>query len=220
MLVILNSLTPTWLCIRVVFASAWFSPWSCKMINDYAMNLKIWCITIRDLVCIWSSGIHSCWLFLGSLPRNVSPWHNTRNACVTPEVANDFTISGRWSMQHFTRSIPGIVFSTGNKKWINLTNWVVEWWSKGLGLGGEVFLVFGFWLSYPKYTWELTPFLLWLIGEKGVAKHFPRQLLCRPTIICNLPNNTLKRTPNVQQRPIMLCCWCSSSATRSPQGQT
>jgi len=60
-----------------------------------------------------------CGLFLASLPRIVSPWHNIRNACVTPEVANGFTVSGRWSMQYFTRSIPRIVFSTGNEKWIN-----------------------------------------------------------------------------------------------------
>jgi len=60
-----------------------------------------------------------CSLFLVSLPRIVSPWHNTRNACVILEVANGFTASGRWSMQHSTRSIPGIVFSTGNEKWTN-----------------------------------------------------------------------------------------------------
>ena len=67
----------------------------------------------------WNCYTGWCWLFLASVPRIVSPWHNTRNACVTPEVANGFTASGEWSMQHFTRSILGIVFSTGNEKWTN-----------------------------------------------------------------------------------------------------
>jgi len=35
---------------------------------------------------------------LSITPRIVSPWHSTRNACVTLEVANGFTASGWWSI--------------------------------------------------------------------------------------------------------------------------
>jgi len=75
-------------------------------------------------------------------------------------------------------------------------------------LGREVFIVFGVWLSYLKYTCEITPFLLWLTGENGVAKYFLLGILniITKSRLSSLNLVTVPKMPNLSLTPLKRSC--------------